>query len=161
MNGDDGAACLSLVLIVVRFLLGYPQFHKGAGETSRLRCLPRPLAHERLQKPARGGSLSPHSDLIVSKSGLPQCIYSPFRERGVSKDADRERIFSRCHKLFPLSRGIERHTQQRGSGETLHQAASPMCVPATATALARQYRSPRWSYRPCYRCAPLRGERCR
>src|SRR5438105_977881 len=111
MNGDDGAACLSLVLIVVSFLLGYPQLHEGAGDASRIRCLPRPLTHERLQEAARGGSLSPHPELVISKSRLPQCIDGLFRERGVSKDSDRERTFGCCHELSPLSRGIEGDTQ--------------------------------------------------
>jgi hypothetical protein len=66
-NGDDSAACLGLVLIVVLFLLGCPQLHKGAGDTSGFRSLPRPLAQERLQEATSGGSLAPHPDLIVSK----------------------------------------------------------------------------------------------
>jgi hypothetical protein len=55
------------VLIVVLFPLGCPQLHKGAGDTSGFRSLPRPLAQERLQEATSGGSLAPHPDLIVSK----------------------------------------------------------------------------------------------
>src|SRR5260221_6027261 len=112
-NGDDGAACIYLVLIVVSFLLWYPQFHKGAGDTSRFRCLPCPLAHERLQEADSGGSLAPHSDLIVSKPRLPQCMCLLFRERGVSKDADRERIFRWCHEPSPLKRYSRADAEER------------------------------------------------
>src|SRR6266567_1440637 len=92
-SSRSGAACLSLVLVVVRILLEFSHLHKGAGDTSHFRSLPRSLAPKGPEETSRRGSLAPQRDLVISKSLLQQCLYGLFREGVVSKDADRERIF--------------------------------------------------------------------
>jgi len=85
-HGNDGAARLHLALVVVCFLVRHSQILQGAGDPLRFRFLPRPLVQQRLQESTMVNALSPHPNLVVSKSRVPQFLDGMVHESAAACD---------------------------------------------------------------------------